>query len=77
MKTNEGELFKQRITRYYDAEGKRVRAGTPGARKEVVESKKWYARLKDPSTRKWRLYRFFQGQAGLPTGTGRAGKETQ
>jgi integrase len=58
VKTNEGELFKQRVTRYYDAQGRRVPAGTTGATKEVIETKRWYARLKDPTTGKWRLYCF-------------------
>ena len=55
MDTKEGELFKQRTTRYLDAEGNRVTADTPGATKVVVESKKWCARLKDPVTGKWSI----------------------
>jgi integrase len=42
-----GELFKQQIVRYVDAEGKRVKAGTPGARKVEEESRKWYGEYRD------------------------------
>lgn len=46
METKDGAVFKQRVTRYLDAAGSRVSADTPGASKVVVESKKWYGRLK-------------------------------
>jgi integrase len=55
MDTRVGEIFKQRTTRYFDANGKRVGPETPGARKVVVESRKWYGRLQDPKTKKWKL----------------------
>jgi integrase len=54
--TKEGELFKYRVNRYYDAEGKRTSPNTPGARKTTEETKKWYVRLKDPATGKWKRY---------------------
>jgi integrase len=36
-------LIKKQTTHYHDAAGKRVPAGTPGASRFVVESRKWYA----------------------------------
>jgi integrase len=40
-------LFKLRVTRYVNAEGKRVKKDTPGARKVQEKSKKWYGDYKD------------------------------
>jgi integrase len=42
-----GELFKQQIVRYLNEDGKRVRAGTPGARRIEEESRKWYGEYRD------------------------------
>lgn len=36
-------IVRQQITRHVDAEGRRARAGTPGARKVTTESRYWYA----------------------------------
>jgi integrase len=55
MRTAAGELFKQRITCYLDAGGRRVKPDTPGARKVVEESRKWYGRAQDPADGTWRL----------------------
>jgi integrase len=55
VETKDGAVFKQRTTRYLDANGRRVGAGTPGSRRVVVESRKWYGRVQDPGTREWRL----------------------
>jgi integrase len=38
-------VFKKRITRYLDAEGRQVPLGTPGARKVKEKSAKWYGRV--------------------------------
>lgn len=40
-------LFKVRITRWVDAEGRRCASGTPGARKVSKQSKKWYGEWTD------------------------------
>jgi hypothetical protein len=55
MSTAAGEVFKQCVTRYLDGHGRRVKAGTPGARKVIEESTKWYGRVQDPATGKWRF----------------------
>jgi integrase len=54
VQTKAGDLFKQKIIRYI-RDGRRVPAGTPGAKQVIQESRKWYGRLKDPSTGKWVL----------------------
>jgi len=36
-------LIKKTTTHHFDAAGKRVPSGTPGARRVSVESRKWYA----------------------------------
>ena len=41
------DLFKQHIVRYLDTDGKRVKAGTPGARRVEEESRKWYGEYRD------------------------------
>jgi hypothetical protein len=41
-------VFKQRIPRYVDANGKRVPKGTPGARKVTQKSATRYGRWTDP-----------------------------
>jgi excisionase family DNA binding protein len=40
-------LFRPRITRYVNAEGKRCKKGDPGARKVKSKAKKWWGRYKD------------------------------
>ncbi len=40
-------LFKLRITRYVDKNGRRVRKGMPGARVVRVKSRKWYGEYRD------------------------------
>ena len=40
-------LFKSKTTRYVDANGRKVRKGDPGARKQQVVSKKWYGQYRD------------------------------
>ena len=40
-------LFKQRVTRYVDADGKRVKKNTLGAKCIRGKSKKWYGEYKD------------------------------
>jgi integrase len=42
------------IVRHLDADGKRVPKGTPGARRKVIRSKKWYAVYRDVSGRRRR-----------------------
>jgi integrase len=54
MKTNEGQLFKMRITRYLK-NGRRVTADTPGAKKIVKLSRKWCARIRDVKTGKLKI----------------------
>lgn len=44
-------LFRSQTVQYVDAEGRRVSRGTPGARKRVIKSKKWYGKWKLPSGR--------------------------
>jgi integrase len=46
-------LFKSKTVAYRDAHGKPVPRGSPGARKVVIVSKKWYGRYKDPATGRW------------------------
>ena len=48
-------LFKARITRHVDANGKRVRKGTPGARAIQETSRKWYGEYKDERGRTKRV----------------------
>src|SRR4051812_30724871 len=49
-----GRLFKQPIVEYRDAEGRRVPAGTSGARQVKKRSKKWYAKVKDAGSGRWK-----------------------
>lgn len=49
------KLFKQRITRYLDAQGKRVKAGAKGARKVVEKSSNWYGQYSDANRKKVRV----------------------
>lgn len=37
-------IFKHKTTRYLDSDGRQVSSTTPGARRIVVESRKWYAK---------------------------------
>jgi hypothetical protein len=45
-------LFKPQIVRYLDAEGKRVKKSTPGARKVKEKASKWWGKYRDPTTGK-------------------------
>jgi len=40
-------LFRQRLVRYVDANGKRVKKGHPGARRVAEKSRKWYGEYND------------------------------
>jgi len=42
-----GDVFRQQIKRYVDANGKRVKKDTPGARTVEEESSKWYGEYRD------------------------------
>ncbi len=44
------KLFKPQIVRYLDAEGKRVKKDTPGARKVKEKASKWWGKYRDPNT---------------------------
>lgn len=46
-------LFRQPTVEYW-LEGRRVPSGTPGAEKQRKLSKKWYAKIKDGTTGRWR-----------------------
>src|SRR4051794_30357679 len=48
-------LFKQRITRYLDVQGKRVKAGTLGARKVLEKSTNWYGQYRDGKGKRVRV----------------------
>jgi hypothetical protein len=54
MAMKAGDLFKHESTLWLDKDGNRVAAGSPGSRKVVIKSKKWYARVKDPKTGQWK-----------------------
>ena len=45
-------IFKKRVTRYLDANGRRVTKSTPGARKVTTESRVWYGRYIDADGRR-------------------------
>ena len=49
-----GELFKHERTVWVDRAGNRAPSGSPRARPVKVKSRKWYARVKDPKTGKWK-----------------------
>src|SRR5262245_36929003 len=42
-----GDVFRQKIIRYVDAEGRRVRKGAEGARAVEERSRKWYGEYRD------------------------------
>lgn len=46
------DIYRQKIVRYLDADGKRVPSTTPGARRVEEESEKWYIRQKNEAG-KW------------------------
>ena len=59
------DVFRQQIKRYVDANGRRVKKDTPGARVVVEESSKWYGEYRNennqwvrvPSRQTRRLHR--------------------
>ncbi len=53
MAMKAGELFKKEIIRWLDEDGRRVSPNTPGAKRVVKKSRKWYGYVKDPKTGKW------------------------
>ena len=42
-----GDVFRQKIIRYVDANGKRVKRGTPGAKVVEEKSSKYYGEYRD------------------------------
>src|SRR4051794_841606 len=50
-----GSLIRQQITVYLDPDGRRVKKGTPGARKVKQKSSKWYGQYLDASDRRRRV----------------------
>jgi integrase len=50
-----GSLIRQQITVYLDSKGRRVKKGTPGARKVKQKSSKWYGQYVDASNRRRRV----------------------
>src|ERR1700722_13859545 len=50
-----GALIRQQITTYLDKEGRRVKKGTPGARKVRQKSTKWYGQYVDASGKRQRV----------------------
>ncbi len=56
------DLFKVKKTRWVDADGKRMKASTPGATKEVTTSKDWYAELPVIESAKDRIVRRRHGK---------------
>ena len=56
------DLFKVKKTRWVDADGKRVKSSAPGAAKETVTSKDWYAELPSIESPKERILRRERGK---------------
>jgi hypothetical protein len=53
VKDGLGRLFKQPIVEH-QLDGRRVPAGTPGAKKVRKFSSRWYAKVKDAATGRWK-----------------------